>query len=82
MDERRKRMSTPTEMVMGEMMDKIKQLEQKLAIAVEALEFYSQPWEIGYLDGETLVRKWESYDLFEEVHQRAAKALAKIRGME
>jgi hypothetical protein len=44
----------------------------------ECVEFYAQPWERGELDGELLVRKSESYDLFTEVHYKAKQCLKEL----
>lgn len=54
------------------------ELQSKLDVAKKALEFYAQPWERGDLDGELLIRNRDSYDKFEEVHERARQALKEM----
>lgn len=55
------------------------ELEVKLGIVKEALEFYASAWERGEFEGELLVRRISTNDAFENVHDRAREALEKIK---
>lgn len=58
--------------------DKCEKLQAENTKLRECVEFYAQPWERGELDGELLVRKSESYDLFTEVHYKAKQCLKEL----
>ena len=56
----------------------LEKLQVENAKLRECIEFYAQPWERGELDGELLVRKSGSYDLFTEVHYKARQVLKEL----
>lgn len=55
------------------------ELKKQLEIAKEALKFYASGWTMGFNEGELLVSVGTDLK-FEEVHERARKALNELSG--